>query len=46
MGLLWGVCATERQLASWETVTEGLKGREWIKEEMVVMLTKVIVLSV
>ena len=27
MGPLWGVCAAERQLASWGTVTEGLKGR-------------------
>ena len=44
MKLLWKVYAAERWSASWETPTKNLRKREWVGEEIIVMLTKTIVL--
>jgi len=40
------VYTTERQSASQETTTKGLKERERINKEIVAMLVKVIILSI
>jgi len=41
---LWKVYAAERWSASWETIAKNLRERERISEEIIVMLTKTIVL--